>query len=320
MLIDAGWPARAEAADDADLTRAIPEVDLPGILEHARSKGVGVWLWAHWTSVDRQMNDVFPLFEKWGVAGVKIDFMDRDDQWMVDWYRRVARKAAEHHLMLDFHGAFKPDGLRRTYPNVLTQEAVLGLEYSKWSARATPEHNVMLAFTRMLAGPMDYTPGGFNNVTRAEFRPRDKKPMALGTRAHQLALYVVFESPLQMVADFPEAYAGQRDFDFIKAVPASWDETRAISGAVGEYVAIARRSGDEWYLGAISNRTGREIAIELGFLGGGEFVAEIYADAEDADTNPKHTRIDDKRVKAADSMVLRLASGGGAAIRFRPAR
>ena len=191
-----------------------------------------------------QMDDAFAQFEKWGIAGVKIDFMDRTDQWMVNWYRTAARKAAEHHLMVDFHGAFKPDGMRRTFPNVLTREGVMGAEYNRWSARVTPQHNVTLAFTRMLAGPMDYTPGGFDNVTQENFMPRNTAPMVMGTRAHQTALFVVFESELQMVADSPDAYDGQKELEFLKAVPASWDETRVLNGVPPKYITIARRRGE----------------------------------------------------------------------------
>ena len=165
MLIDAGWAAPTPAAkpgdyaDPADITHFNPKVDLPELLRYAKEKNVRIWLWSHWTSVDKYMDQAFPLFEKWGVAGVKIDFMNRDDQWMVDWYRRVVEKAAEHHLMIDYHGAFKPDGLRRTYPNLMTREGVMGKEYSKWSARVTPVHNTTLPFTRMLAGPYGLHPG-----------------------------------------------------------------------------------------------------------------------------------------------------------------
>ena len=238
---------------------------------------------------------------------------------MVNFYRRVLRKAAEHHLMIDFHGAYKPDGIRRTYPNLMTQEGVMGLEYLKWSARTTPDHNVMLPFTRMLAGPMDYTPGGFDNVTRAEFQPRNQQPMVLGTRAHQLALYVVFESPFMMVSDYPEAYKGQKDFEFIRAVPASWDETKVVNGRVGEFVTIARKRGNTWYLGSITNWSEREIEVPLEFLGSGEYVAEIYSDASDASVNPKHTDIEQKTVNGKMRLKLLLASGGGAAVRFQPA-
>lgn len=321
MLIDAGWSAPGAGARDTigDITQTIPEINMPEILAHARSKGVKIWLWARWVEIDRQMDQAFPLYEKWGIAGVKIDYMDRDDQWMVDFYRRVVKKAAEHHLMVDFHGAFKPDGLRRTYPNLMTREGVMGLEYTKWSARITPDHNVLLAFTRMLAGPMDYTPGGFDNVTKAEFEPRRRMPMVMGTRAHHLALYVVFESPLQMVSDYPEAYEGQKEMAFISAVPATWDETRVLSARVGDHVSIARRHGREWYVGSVTGWRANELEIPLDFLGSGEFVAEIYSDAPDAGEYPKHTSIEERRVNSSTRLKVKMAPGGGQAVRIRPA-
>jgi alpha-glucosidase len=314
-LIGPEWAA-SEGNLPPDLTKPIADVNLPDALSYAKSRRVGVWLSADWNSVDRQMDQAFPLFEKWGVAGIFIDGVSRDDQWMVGFYRRVIQKAAEHRLMVDFHGAFKPTGISRTYPNALTQGAVLGSEYLKTTARPNPPHDVMLPFTRMLAGPLDYAPGGFDNVPPSEFAPRESNPSVLGTRAHQLALYVVFESPFQIVSDRPDAYKGQKDFDFIKAVPASWDETRFLNGRVGKYLALARRSGNEWYVGSLTNWTPRELEVPLGFLGKGDYIAEIYADASDAGTNPKHTVIEQKRVNATGSLKLNLASGGGAAIRF----
>lgn len=320
MLIDAGWSARATGPNDSggDITKTSETIDMPAILAHARAKDVKVWVWAHWTNIDRQMDEAFPLYEKWGLAGVKIDFMDRDDQWMTDFFRRVLKKAAEHHLMIDFHGAYKPDGIERTWPNLMTREGVLGLEYTKWSGRVNPDHNVMLPFTRMLAGPMDYTPGGFNNVTREEFVPRGRQPMVMGTRAHQLALFVVFESGFQMVSDFPEAYDGQKEFTFLKEVPATWDETRVLNGRPGDYVTIARRRGRDWFLGAISGWRGNDLEIPLTFLGAGAFTATVYADAPDAAVHPKNTTIEEKRVDASTRLLLRLAPGGGQAIHIRP--
>jgi alpha-glucosidase len=311
MLIDAGWSGR-------DITIPSPSINMPELIEYARSKNVRLWLWTHWTAVEKQMNEAFPLYEKWGIAGVKIDFMDRDDQWMVDFYHRVVKKAAQHHLMIDFHGAYKPDGLRRTYPNQMTKEGVLGLEYNRWSARDTPEHNVMLAFTRMLAGPMDFTPGGFNNVTPESFEPRNLKPMVMGTRSHQTALFVVFESPFMVVADWPGAYAHQKELDFLRAVPSTWDETRVLEGKVGSHIVIARRRRDEWYLGAITGWNPVELTMPLGFLGKGKFVAEIYSDAPDSAQNPKNSLKEEKKVTGASSLKLKLVSGGGAAVRFRP--
>jgi alpha-glucosidase len=322
FLLDGGWSAHGTGANEggSDITRAQPNIDLPELLRYAKSKNVKVWLWAHWTDVNRQMDEAFALYEQWGIAGVKIDFMDRDDQWMVDFYHRAAKKAAEHHLMIDFHGAYKPDGLRRTYPNVITREGVMGLEYNKWSTRITPDHNLMLAFTRMLAGPMDYTPGGFTNVRREAFQPRNVHPMVMGTRAHQVALFVVFESPFEMVSDYPEAYEGQKELPFLSAVPTTWDETRVVRAKIGDYITIARRHGKEWYVGSIAGSHPAQFDIPLEFLGSGEYVAETISDAPDADASPTHTAVEQKTVNRTGRLNAVLAPGGGQAIRIRPAR
>ena len=322
FMLDAGWamPVHAGANDSgSDITKPIDAMKLPELLAYAKSKNVGVWLWAHWSDIDRQMDEAFPLYEKWGVSGVKIDFMDRDDQWMVDFYHRVARNAAAHHLLVDFHGAYKPDGLSRTWPNVLTREGVMGLEYNKWSARVTPDHNVMLAFTRLLAGPMDYTPGGFHNATPAEFVPRNQQPMVMGTRAHQTALFVVYESPFEMVSDYPEAYQGTKELAFLGKVPSSWDETRVVNAKVGDYITVARRSGKEWYVGSIAGSHAAELDIPLEFLPAGDFVAEIYSDAKDAGENPTHTVLETKKVNRTMRLKANLVTGGGQAIRIHPA-
>jgi alpha-glucosidase len=325
MLIDAGWAKPTPAAktgdyaDPADITQFNPAVDLPELLRYAKEKHVRIWLWSHWTSVDKYMEQAFPLFEQWGVAGVKIDFMNRDDQWMVEWYRHVVEKAAEHHLMIDYHGAFKPDGLRRTYPNLITREGVMGKEYSKWSARVTPVHNTTLPFTRMLAGPMDYTPGSFNNTNREHFIGRNKMPMTLGTRAQELALYVVLESPLEMVSDYPEAYQGQQAFDFIKRVPATWDAVQVIDGLPMQHITLARRSGDDWYVGSLTNWDERSTSVPLDFLGEGKYVAEIYADAPDAASNPTHTTFSKRPVDRTTVLDIHMVSGGGNAIWIHPA-
>jgi alpha-glucosidase len=325
MLIDAGWAlANRTGPDDyaavADITRVTPEIDMPELLRYAKEKNVGLWLWSHWTSVDKYMDQAFPLFEKWGIAGVKIDFMNRDDQQMVDWYRRVVAAAAQHHLMIDFHGAYKPDGLRRTYPNLITREGVMGKEYLKWSARTSPLHNTTLPFTRMLAGPLDYTPGAFGNSNRENFIPRNVMPMGLGTRAHELALYVVLESPLQMVSDYPEHYAGQHDFDFIKQVPTTWDEIRVLDGTPREFISLARRSGKDWYIGSITNWDARELKVPLNFLGDGKYIAEIYADASDAGTEATHTTFTQKPVDRNTALDVHMVSGGGNAIWIHPAQ
>lgn len=314
VLVDDGWSERQ------NILRAKPGIDIPEIIRYGKSKGVGVWLWLHWTGVERQMNEAFPLYERWGAAGLKIDFMDRDDQWMVNWYRRVLQKAAEHKLMVDFHGAYKPTGLRRTYPNLMTREAVMGLEYTKWSRRVDPEHNVTLPFTRMLAGPLDYTPGGFGNVTPEEFRPRFDDPIVLGTRAHQLAMFVVYESPFVSVVDHPSAYRAAPEFRFIRDVPATWDETRVLQARVADYIVIARRRGNEWYIGSMTDWTPRTLEIPLSFLGGGTFTAEIYADAPDAGAHPEKVVVSRQPVTSGAVLKAELAPGGGQAVRIVPAR
>ena len=324
MLIDAGWAVAdrkgpQDYAAMADITHVVPEVDMLELLRYAKEKNVRLWLWSHWTSVEKYMDEAFPLFEQWGIAGVKIDFMNRDDQQMVAWYRHVAELAAQHHLMLDYHGAFKPDGLRRTWPNVITREGVMGKEYLKWSARTSPVHNTTLPFTRMLAGPMDYTPGAFGNSNRENFVSRNLMPMSLGTRAHELALYVVLESPLMMVSDYPEHYAGQHDFEFIKQVPTTWDEVRVLAGRPMENITLARRSGKDWYVGSLTNWDERTVKVPLSFLGEDRYVAEIYADAPDARVNATHTAFSKQPVDRSTVLEIRMVSGGGNAIWIHPA-
>jgi alpha-glucosidase len=279
--------------------------------------GVRPFIWAHWQNVDRQADAAFPLYKSWGAAGVKIDFMNRDDQEMIRWYPMILKKAAANRLMVYFHGTSKPTGTQRTYPNLVTQEGVLGNEQNKVIDAITPEHTVTIPFTRMLVGPMDFTPGGFRNVTAAEFAPNSKRPRVMGTRCHQLAMYVVYESPLAMVCDDPAAYRGQPEFAFVRETPTSWDETRAINGEIGRYVTIARRSGGDWYLGAMTDWTAREVQVPLAFLGAGRFEADIYQDGPAADTRPVEVKILRRVVTAAETLSARLAKGGGLAVHFR---
>jgi alpha-glucosidase len=222
--------------------------------------------------------------------------------------------------MVDFHGASKPDGSARTFPNVMTREGVMGAEYNRWSARVTPAHNVTLAFTRMLAGPMDYTPGGFNNVTRENFVERTTAPQVMHTRAHATALFVVFESEVEMVADAPDAYDGQKELSFLKAVPASWDETRVLNGVPPKYITVARRRGNEWFVGSITNEDARELDVPLRFLGSGSYDAEIYSDGPRAATEPTDSVFEKRRVNAQTVLKLKLAPAGGSAIRLVPVR
>jgi alpha-glucosidase len=314
MMLDAGW------AVGRDITKLNGKVDVPELVRYAATKNVKVWIWLYSESVMKQMKEAFPLFEKWGVAGIKIDFINRDDQKGIQFYYDVAREAAAHHLMVDFHGATKPWGLERTYPNVLSYEAVLGMENSKVGRRDSPVDRSVFPFTRLLAGPMDYTPGGFNNANEDSFVARDTSPMVMGTRAQQLALYVIDQTPFQMVSDSPQAYAGQPAFQFIKDVPTSWDATHVLNGDPGEFVTIARRHGGEWYLGSMTNWTPRTLQVPLTFLGSGTYTAEIYEDASDADTNAKHVSIHNRVVRNGQILTLKLASGGGCAIRFIPGK
>ena len=312
MLIDAGWSA------PNDITQMNGKVDVPEIVRYAASKNVKVWIWLTYRLAEAQMAEAFPLYEKWGVAGLKIDFVERDDQRGIQFYYRAAEEAAAHHLLLDFHGATKPTGMDRTYPNILGYEAVLGMEQSRAGMRDNPEHRVTLPFTRMLTGRMDYTPGGFDNVTRDAFTPRVPHPQVMGTRAQQLAMYAIYEAPFQMVSDTPRAYRDQPAFDFIKHCPTTWDETHVLNGEPGEYVTIARRNGDDWFLGSMTNWNARNMKIPLDFLGSGQYTAVIYADADDAAQSPKNVSIRRQVVTSTMSLKVALAPGGGYAVRFVP--
>ncbi|MDO4162919.1 MAG: glycoside hydrolase family 97 protein [Bacteroides sp.] len=311
MLIDWQWYGPYNKAI-ADITKPAPQLDMPGILAYARSKNVRCWLWLYCTDVnkDDSYKEAFALYEKWGIAGVKIDFMDRDDQQMVNWYRRIVKTAAEHHLMVDFHGAYKPDGIDRTYPNLLTREGVLGEEYSKFSNRIIPEHNITLAFTRMLAGPMDYTPGGFLNVTRADFKQQSPTLVA-NTRCAELSKFVIYESPLTVVSDHPKHILGQPGADFLKVVPTEWDDTRFLDGYPGEYILMAKRKGNDWFIGAMNNSVRRTLTVDTSFLPTGTYELEYWADGPHADKKPTEVTRKTVKLTAGKPLKLKLAVGGG---------
>jgi alpha-glucosidase len=311
IILDEGW------SDPADLLKTHPAIDMPELLAYAREKNVGLILWCVWLTLDRQLQEALDLFERWGARGIKVDFMDRDDQKVVNFYKKVAVEAAKRKLVVDFHGAFKPTGLRREYPNVLIREGVLGLEYSKWSKSVTPQHDLLIPFIRMLAGPMDFTPGAMRNATEKNFQPVFSEPMSQGTRCHQLAMYVVYESPLQMLSDSPSAYMREPEImDFLGKVPTVWDDTRALEAKVGDYVVVARKSGEEWYVGAMTDWTPRELEIDFGFLGTGEYKAEAYADGTNAARYASDYTKTCLSVKAGDRLKVRLAPGGGWAARI----
>lgn len=311
IILDEGWSA------PDDLFKINPEIDMTDLLAYARGKNVGIVLWCVWYTLDKQMDRALDQFAKWGVKGIKVDFMDRDDQKMVGFYWRCAEAAAKRRLVVDFHGAHKPTGMRRAYPNVLTNEGVMGLEYSKWSATVTPEHDLLIPFIRMLAGPMDFTPGAMRNAQEKQFRTVFDVPMSQGTRCHQLAMYVVYESPLQMLCDSPSSYErGPEVLSFLSAVPTVWDETRALDAKVGDYLAVARKSGRDWYVGAMTDWMPRTLEIKLDFLDDGTYEAEIYSDGANADRYASDYRKEVRQVGKGDVLKIDLAPGGGWAARI----
>jgi alpha-glucosidase len=311
VILDEGW------YELGDLFKINPEINMEELLRYAKEKNVGVILWVVWKTLDDQLEPALDRFESWGVKGIKVDFMNRDDQWMVNYYWKIAHEAAKHHLVVDFHGAYKPAGLRRAYPNVLTREGVMGLEHNKWTNDPTPEYNVTIPFIRMLAGPMDYTPGAMINANEEDFKPIFARPMSMGTRCHQLAMYVVFESPLQMLADSPTNYLREPEcMEFLSKVPTVWDETKALDAKVGDYVLIARRSGGDWYVGAMTDWTPRELTVDLSFLGKDTYKADIYEDGVNARRVGNDFKRSQKTVTGADKLQIKLAPGGGWVARF----
>lgn len=245
--------------------------------------------------------------------------MDSDDQEMVNWYHRVVKTAAAHHLMVDFHGAYKPDGFRRTYPNLVTREGVLGNEYNKWSLRITPEHMTTLPFTRMLVGPMDFTPGGFLNRTPEKFENATPAQVQ-GTRALQLAQFVVYDSPFQVACDHPANYKGQEGTEFLKKVKTMWDDTKILNGQIGEFITSARRSGNEWFIGSMTNSETRTLEIKLDFLGSGKYKMVAFEDAADAAVNAESVLRTSKTVVKDDIVTIKMAPGGGYAAWLEPVK
>ncbi|MDI6449004.1 glycoside hydrolase family 97 protein [Anaerobaca lacustris] len=316
FLFDDGW------TDGADLFKIHPDLDMEAVCAYAKQKNVGVMLWVIWATLDRQCEAALDRFAEWGIRGIKIDFMNRDDQKMVDFYHRIAREAAKRHMVIDFHGAYKPAGLRRAYPNVLTREGLIEVEQNGWSDQANPEHHTLLPFIRMVAGPMDYIPGTMNNAQKHEFRPVGDRPMGLGTRAHDIALFVILESPMQMLPDAPSDYYRERECtEFIAQIPVEWDETRVLEAKVGDYVVLARRRGDVWFVGAITDWQARQLDLRFDFLGPGPYEMEFLRDGVNAATRAIDYRKETRTVTADATMKIDLAPGGGWVARiYRPAR
>jgi alpha-glucosidase len=311
IILDGGWNTRG------DLTKARPEINLEELVAYGNQKGVGLIVWCSWADVIQQKDKAFPFYSRAGIKGMKIDFIDRDDQVAVASTYEIAKFAAENHLLVDYHGVFKPTGLQRTYPNVVGCEGVKGMENVKWANENVPRYDVTLPFIRNLAGPMDYTPGAMRNSNQANFRAINSNPMSKGTRVHQLAMYVVFEVPLQMLSDNPTIYMREQECtDFITKVPTTFDETVPLDSKVAEYVAVARKKGDTWYVGAMTNWTPREMTIDFSFLDNGNYKAEIFSDGINADRDATDYKKELINVKKGDKLIVKLMNGGGWAARL----
>ncbi len=313
IILDEGWYKLG------NVLQVVPEMNMEDLTAYAKEKDVGIILWVVAKSLDDQLIPALDQFQKWGIKGIKVDFMQRSDQLMVDYFYRVSSEAAKRKMLVDFHGDQKPATMTRTWPNLISAEGVRGMEWSKWSADSEPGHNVTLPFTRMFLGPMDYTPGAMRNATKATFAPIHEQPMALGTRCHQLAMYVVFESPLQMLADSPSNYLREPEaMEFLSAVPTEWDETKALDGRIGEYVSVARRNGQDWYVGAMTNWTARDLDIDLSFLPQGNFTMDAYQDGINADRMASDYKKTSTQVNRSSKLKIHLAPGGGWAARIHP--
>ena len=313
IILDEGWYKLGNVLD------VVPEINVAELVEYGRQKNVGVILWVVAKSLADKMQPALDQFAKWGVKGIKVDFMQRNDQVMIQFNQDLARETAKRKMLLDFHGEQSPALMTRTWPNLISTEGVRGMEWSKWSADSNPPHNVTLPFTRMFLGPMDYTPGAMLNATKAGFAQIFDRPMAMGTRCHQLAMYVVFESPLQMLADSPSNYLREPEaMQFLGPVPSVWDETRVLDAKLGEYVLVARRNGRDWYIGAMTNWTPRELTVDLSFLPDAPLHMEAYQDGVNAGRMASDYKLVKRDVGRGDRVTIRLAEGGGWAARIHP--
>jgi alpha-glucosidase len=304
----------------ADPSTAVPGLDMQQLCDSAAAVGVGIRVWVHWAALYPRLDSTFTRYEKWGIKGLMCDFMDRDDQEMVNIQTEILQKAMQHHLHIQFHGAYHPTGTSRTYPNEFTREGTLNYENDKWIKLVTPDADIDIPFTRLLAGSTDYHLGGFRNVSEEQFRPHARGPMVIGTRCHMLAMYVILEDAQGMMCDNPDAYINQPGFDFLQAVPLTWDETKVIDAKPSEFVAIARRKGKEWYVGAITNHESRTVEHTLDFLPAGNYTAEIWSDAPASDPDLNHLVKVVKQVTSNTPISMLLAGGGGQVMRIYPAK
>jgi alpha-glucosidase len=313
VILDEGWYKLGNVLE------VVPEVDMEELTAYARQKNVGVILWVVWKTLDDQLIPALNQFAQWGIKGIKVDFMQRSDQPLINYYHRVSREAANRKMLVDFHGDQKPAVMTRTWPNLISTEGVRGMEWSKWSAETEPKHDVTLPFTRMFLGPMDYTPGATLNAQKNSFAPIFNRPMSQGTRCHQLAMYVVFESPLQMLADSPSNYMREPEImEFLGPVPTVWDETKVLDAQIAEYVVVARRNGPDWYVGAMTDWTPRDLQINLSFLPEGSFHMTSYKDGVNADRYGSDYKMVTTEVSKNTKLEVHLAPGGGWAARIQP--
>lgn len=311
VMLDAGW------SDVKDLFKIAPGMNMDSITNYAKEKGVNLTLWTLSMTLDRQLDAAMQQFKKWGVKCIMTDFMDRDDQFMVNFYERIAEATAKYKIMVMFHGAYKPAGLQRTYPHLITREAALGSEFNIWSDLVTPEHDLLLPFIRQLSGPMDYEPGILDNATAKTFRSIGEKVMTQGTRTHQLAMFVIYESPLQMFSGNPSTGFKEPDFmELLGSLPTVWDETKILKAQFSDYIVMARRNGNDWYLAAMNDWTPYDTSISLDFLPVGNYKATLCADGINADRYPADYFIRERTVTASDNLTIRLAPGGGYVVRL----
>jgi len=315
FLFDDGW------SSGDDLLKTVQGLDMAEVTAYGRSKGVDIMLWMVWHTLQKQWDQAFSQFEKWGIKGIKVDFMNRDDQPMVMFYEAVAREAAARKMVVDFHGAYKPCGLSRKYPNVLTREALIEFEYNGWTNYDDPVHHNLLPYIRMFAGPMDYIPATMRNSTRSNFRPIGDYPMGQGTRAHSMALFVILNSPMTMLPDSPSDYYREKECtDFLKKIPVVWDDTRLLQGKIAKYTILGHRSGSEWYIGAITDWSERNFDLETSFLEPGRYRLEAIIDGINAGKRAEDYKKIEMDFQAGDILKLRLASGGGWVARITPSK
>ncbi|MCK5822231.1 MAG: glycoside hydrolase family 97 protein [Bacteroidales bacterium] len=306
VVLDEGWSV------PADLFQLNPECDMDEIISYAKEKEVDIILWVLWNALDNDLDRALDQFKEWGVKGIKVDFMQRDDQAMVQYYWKIAKAAAQRELLVDLHGSYKPTGIRRAYPNCVNREGLKGLENAKWSDFISPDHDCTIPFIRMVAGPMDYTPGAMRNAQKDNFNIAFYRPMSQGTRCHQLALYVLYESPIQMLCDAPSQYYREPlVMDFLSVVPTVWDETIPLFGKIGDYLGVARKSGDSWFIGVITDWDAREFEIDLSFLEDGEFVLTEFVDGVNADQYGEDFEKKTQTVSSKEKLTVKLAPGGG---------